>query len=275
MVEIGEGQGQRRPFASREIVDVAAIAEARGHPGEERSPTRREHGHVRSPAFCRLAQGGVQLRIDVEDLRARGAAERATAGHEIGAEDGCSREREGLAEQAADGAQPDDERGVARHRAGALDRAQATGQRLDERRRLVAHAGGKGEGRVLDIGGGHPAELREAAGVEIDALEGAAHGRAAAPAVVAAEAGHVMGHDHALADAESRDGGAHRDHLAHHLVAEDGGRPRVGAQDLQDVRAAEATAAHPHEQLARPRDGLGPVAQLEVAWPPVHRRLHA
>src|SRR5207244_8569346 len=86
---------------------------------------------------------------------------------------------------------------------------------LDEPCRLVAHAGGEGEGRVLDIGGGHPAELREAAGVEIDALEGAAHGRAAAPAVVAAEAGHVMGHDHALADAESRDGGAHRDHLAH------------------------------------------------------------
>jgi hypothetical protein len=84
-----------------------------------------------------------------------------------------------------------------------------------------------------------------------------------------------MGDHHALPDAEPRDAGASPNHVAHDLVAEDGGRAGLGIQDLQDVRAAETSATHPHEQLARLRDGLGPVAQLEVARPLAHRRLHA
>ena len=87
---------------------------------------------------------------------------------------------------------------------------------------------------MLDVGRGHAAELGESARVEIDALEVATHGGAAAAAVVTGEAWHVVGRHDTLAHARTwRHAAPDLGDLSDHLVTENGGSLRPGLVDLQ------------------------------------------
>ena len=165
----------------------------------------------------------------------------------------------------ADRAEANDHGGVTALDPRAPHRAEAARQRLDERRRLVAHVPGHAEHRVPDVRPGNADVLRESARVEVRGLEGEAHGLAAAPAVVAGAAGHVVGGDDAVADRTLGDARAERRHLAHHLVAEHDGYPRARVPDLGEVRAAEAAAHEAQEHVALTERGARPVLADEPA----------
>jgi len=91
---------------------------------------------------------------------------------------------------------------------------------------------------------------------------------------VTGEARHVVGHDDAVPHREPLDAGADLRDLAHDLVAEDGGR-RVVDEDLGDIRAAEATAAEPQQELARADLGSGPLPRRHAVASVVDGRPHA
>ena len=115
-------------------------------------------------------------------------------------------------------------------------------------------AAGRRKVACSTLGAGTRTSSAKPPGSRLTRLKCAAHRVAAAPAVVAAAARHVMRRDHAIAGREAPHAGADLHDLAHHLVAEHGrlGRGRV---DLQDVGAAEPAAAHAQQELAGARRG--------------------
>ena len=82
------------------------------------------------------------------------------------------------------------------------------------------------------------------------------------------------GHD-AIADREAGHAGARLDHVAHDLVAEHGGPARLRRDDLGDVGAAQAAAAHAQEQLAGAHGRSRPVAGRDASAAVEDRGLHA
>src|SRR2546430_16352856 len=105
--------------------------------------------------------------------------------------------------------------------------AQAARERLDERRLLVGEGVGHPEGGVPDVERRHPDELGETAGIEVRLLERAAHGLAAAPAVVTLAARDVVCRHHPVTDREAAHALARLDPVADHLVTEPRGVARA------------------------------------------------
>ena len=131
------------------------------------------------------------------------------------------------------------------------------------------------ERRRAHIAGRDTDELGEAAGIEVGFFERAAHRLAAAPAIVAGAARHVVrGHD-AVADAEAAHAVARLDHVADDLVAEHGGNARARIGELGDVRAAEPAAAQAQQQLAGAGGGTGDVGGRQTPTAVQDDRPHA
>ncbi len=157
---------------------------------------------------------------------------------------------------------PDDKHRGARDGLGRVERAHHARQRLQPHRALWRQIV---EGNGL-VGADHhkfspAAVLGVAEAAKVLALLGLA-----APAIgaLAAEDGRVDADR--LAHREAGDPGPKGGHLAGELVAEHARRPdgEVALRDV-DVGLADGGRRHSQQYLARPREGLGLVHQLELA----------
>ncbi len=83
----------------------------------------------------------------------------------------------------------------------------------------------------------------------------------------------MVGHDDSLARTKTPGALARLGHLAHDLVPEDG-RPRRRPAELGQVRAAQAAAQDPQQELAGPDPGGGVGLDPDLAGTRVDGRPH-
>ena len=264
MVERAERQRQAVTRAAREVVQRPAVAHARGRGGQRGGAARGDDHEIGAAPLGRLAQRRVQRRVVIEDGAPR-RRPRARRDPSRSAANTCapSRARSWASRQPIEPRPTTSAVSPAATRLRfTARRQQASGSVKDAVSSLIS--AGRRKAACSTLGAGTRTSSAKPPGSRLTRLKWRAHGRAAAPAVVAVKARHVMGDHEPVAGREAPHPRPDLHDLPHHLVAEDG-RPGRGRVDLEDVGAAEPAAAHAQQELARARGGHRPLAQLDGA----------
>jgi hypothetical protein len=134
-----------------------------------------------------------------------------------------------------------------------VDAPEDAGRRFHEHSGLIGEAIGHPMRRKGHRPGANQDILGKATRMEEVFLEGATHGVASLPAIMALSARNVVGDHHSLTGPEFLHSLSRGFHISHDLVAQNLALQDASRLELEEIRSAEAGYPHAEENLSRPR----------------------